>query len=93
MVPYLAQGSVMAIEDAWVLAHTLAQHADAAVALKAYEQARLERTANVQRAAWKQGQLNHAVGSGDDIASRGDGGGFADSAWLYGYDVCALYPL
>tara|TARA_R110002095_G_scaffold153231_3_gene133223 strand:+ start:395 stop:1576 length:1182 start_codon:yes stop_codon:yes gene_type:complete len=93
MVPYLAQGSVMAIEDAWVLAHTLAQHADAAVALKAYEQARLERTANVQRAAWKQGQLNHAAGSGDDIASRGDGGGFADSAWLYGYDVCALYPL
>lgn len=93
MVPYLAQGSVMAIEDAWVLAHMLAHNGDAASALQEYERARLERTADVQRAAWKQGQLNHAVGSGDDIASRGDGGGFADSAWLYGYDVCALFPL
>lgn len=93
MVPYLAQGSVMAIEDAWVLAHALAGDDEPATALKAYEQARLQRTANVQRAAWEQGQLNHAVGTGDDIASRGDGGGFADSAWLYGYDVCALYPL
>ncbi len=93
MVPYLAQGSVMAIEDAWVLAHSLNQNVNPAAALAAYEQARLERTANVQRAAWKQGQLNHAVGSEDDIASRGDGGGFADSAWLYGYDVCSLYPL
>lgn len=92
MVPYLAQGSVMAIEDAWVLAHFVAHNDNASEALAGYEAARLTRTADVQRAAWRQGQLNHAVGQGDDISERGDGGGFADSVWLYGHDVCALYP-
>ena len=92
MVPYLAQGSVMAIEDAWVLAHFAATHDDTGKALKAYESARLERTAKIQEAAWKQGQITHAVGRGNDISERGDGGGFADSSWIYGYDPCALYP-
>ncbi|MGR9093132.1 MAG: FAD-dependent monooxygenase [Gammaproteobacteria bacterium] len=45
MVPYLAQGSVMAIEDAWVLAHALTHIDEPAAALKIYEDARLERTA------------------------------------------------
>lgn len=92
MVPYLAQGSVMAIEDAWVLAHAVANNDDPAIALKIYEQARLERTADIQRAAWKQGQLNHAVGEGNDISERREGGGFSDSSWIYGYDACRLYP-
>jgi len=93
MVPYLAQGSVMAIEDAWVLAHYLAAHPHApSLALKAYEGARIERTGKIQIAAWEQGQLNHAVGRGGDISERGDGGGFSKSSWIYGYDACALYP-
>lgn len=93
MVPYLAQGSVMAIEDAWVVAHYLAVHPDdPGLALKAYEAARLERTGKIQIAAWEQGQMTHAVGRGDDISERGDGGGFAKSSWIYGYDACALYP-
>ncbi len=92
MVPYLAQGSVMAIEDAWVLGHCLAACTEFESALKAYEAARLERTANIQRAAWRQGQLNHAVGRGDDISERREGGGFADSQWIYGYDACSLFP-
>jgi len=93
MVPYLAQGSVMAIEDAWVLADCISNHAGSETGLKAYEAARLERTARIQRAAWAQGQLNHAVGSGDDIAARREGGGFEDSSWIYGYDPVALYPV
>ena len=93
MVPYLAQGSVMAIEDAWVLTHFLRKDDSPAQALKAYEDARLERTANIQRAAWKQGQLTHAVGSGSDMSERREGGGFQDSEWIYGHDVCALYPI
>lgn len=93
MVPYLAQGSVMAIEDAWVLTHCLGNYEQPAEALGAYEQARLERTADIQRAAWKQGQLTHAVGSGRDISERREGGGFEDSGWIYGHDVCALYPM
>ena len=93
MVPYLAQGSVMAIEDAWVVAHYLAAHPDnPALALKSYEEARLARTGKIQIAAWEQGQMMHAVGRGDDISERGDGGGFAKSSWIYGYDACALYP-
>jgi salicylate hydroxylase len=92
MVPYLAQGSVMAIEDAWVLAHCIATQGAPENALQEYEAARLERTANIQRAAWKQGQLTHAVGRGNDMSERRDGGGFADSAWIYGYDACELFP-
>jgi salicylate hydroxylase len=92
MVPYLAQGSVMAIEDAWVLAHCIATIGDPENALQTYEDARLERTANIQRAAWKQGQLTHGVGRGNDMSERRDGGGFADSAWIYGYDACELFP-
>jgi salicylate hydroxylase len=92
MVPYLAQGSVMAIEDAWVLANCLANHHELAVALQAYEDARLERTADIQRAAWKQGQLTHAVGRGNDMSERQEGGGFAESNWIYGYDACTLFP-
>ena len=92
MVPYLAQGAVMAIEDAWALAACLATEADCPSALKRYESARIERTTAVQAAAWEQGQLNHAVGrdaSGDNFR----GGGFADPAWIYAYDVVEMFPL
>ena len=92
MVPYLAQGAVMAVEDAWVLAACLEREANANAALRSYEQARLERTARVQAAAWEQGQLNHAVGR-DAEGDRFRGGGFADPAWIYGYDAVGLFPL
>ena len=89
MVPYLAQGAVMAVEDAWVLAACLAADEDTAAALRRYETARLARTSRVQDAAWAQGQMNHAVGRGGDDFR---GGGFADPAWIYGYDAVALFP-
>ena len=92
MVPYLAQGSVMAMEDAWVLAHCIATQSDLTQALQTYEEARLGRTAKIQHAAWEQGQMTHAVGRGGDMSERGDGGGFADNSWIYGYDPCALFP-
>jgi len=43
MLPFLAQGAIMAIEDGYVLARALAKY-DAATALQRYEAARLERT-------------------------------------------------
>ena len=51
MVPFMAQGACMAIEDAVVLARSLegADLDSAADCLKRYEGARLERTANIQR--------------------------------------------
>lgn len=51
MLPFLAQGAVMAIEDAWVLARNLATHAPVPEALRAYERMRQPRTARVQLGA------------------------------------------
>ncbi len=49
-LPYLGQGAVMALEDAYVLAGALARHAgDPAAAFAQYEAARRERTAAVVR--------------------------------------------
>jgi salicylate hydroxylase len=76
MMPFMAQGACMAIEDAVVLARALegAGSADVATALECYETARKERTAQIQ------------------IASRGNEwlkqGGNAD--WVYGYDAWAV---
>lgn len=74
MLPFMAQGAGMAIEDAVVLGRALADASDraqAGKALKAYEEARRERTAKIQ------------------IGSRGNqwmkGPGNAD--WVYGYDA------
>jgi salicylate hydroxylase len=91
MVPYLAQGAVMAIEDAWVLAASLADASDPAAAFSTYERARLDRTAAIQTAAWEQGRLNHSVGRGDG-ADDFDGGGFSDPTWIYAHDVVAAFP-
>ena len=52
MLPFLAQGAAMAIEDAAVLARELARSpADCATALRRYEGERRPRTARVQREA------------------------------------------
>lgn len=73
MVPFMAQGACMAIEDAVVLSRALegADSADLPSALKRYETARKDRTARVQ------------------LGSRGNewlkDGSNAD--WVYGYDA------
>jgi len=49
MLPFMAQGAVMAIEDAVVLSRALAQSpSDITAALRRYEDARRERTAQIQ---------------------------------------------
>lgn len=76
MMPFMAQGAGMAIEDAVVLARCLAARPpeEASQALKAYEAARLPRTSQVQ------------------IGSRGNEwlkeGGNAD--WVYSYDAWSV---
>ena len=58
MLPFLAQGAGMAIEDAAVLADRLKQHTDNLEAgLRAYEMTRRARTARVQRTARQQGKI------------------------------------
>jgi salicylate hydroxylase len=73
MVPFMAQGACMAIEDAVVLSRALdgVERAGVPAALRRYEAARKDRTARVQ------------------MGSRGNewlkDGGNAD--WVYGYDA------
>lgn len=63
MLPFLAQGAAMAIEDAAVLAERLAaQPTDPAAALRLYEGARRARTQRMQRAARRNGKLYHYYG-------------------------------
>jgi salicylate hydroxylase len=64
MLPFLAQGAAMAIEDAAVLAHSLARTPDDAVgALRSYESIRRPRTWRVQRAAAHNGTVYHRSGA------------------------------
>jgi salicylate hydroxylase len=63
MLPYLAQGGAMAIEDAAVVAQCLAQTPDdPTVALQAYWAARYARASRVQRLAARNGARYHLSG-------------------------------
>jgi salicylate hydroxylase len=63
MLPFLAQGGAMAIEDAVVAAQCLArQPDDAAAALQTYSAIRRGRTRRVQRQAARNGQHYHLKG-------------------------------
>ncbi len=93
MLPFLAQGAAMAIEDAAVLADCLADAVDIPAALLAYEASRRPRTAKVQAWASRNATLFHlpdsllkaafgAASVADRLASRPGEGRFD---WLYGY--------
>jgi salicylate hydroxylase len=63
MLPFLAQGGAMAIEDAAVLAAALARYADnPAKGLRNYERERRKRVAKVQKLARKQGRIYGLTG-------------------------------
>lgn len=63
MLPFLAQGAGMAIEDAAVLAACLAKSPDhPAEALRAYESARRARTERAQQASRRQGRIYGLTG-------------------------------
>ena len=91
MLPYLAQGACMAIEDAVSLADALAAAPDdPSRAFQSYEQARLARTASVQTAARETGAINHAAGAEREkrnafLATRRTDD-YEAIAWLFGGD-------
>ncbi|OZA78125.1 MAG: hypothetical protein B7X76_10220 [Azorhizobium sp. 39-67-5] len=62
MLPFLAQGAAQAIEDAAILARTLAGADAAEPALRAYETARRPRTARIQKEARTSGGIYHLAG-------------------------------
>jgi salicylate hydroxylase len=59
MLPFLAQGAAMAIEDSYALAHCLANENDTQTALKTYQANRLTRTSDIQFGARKNASLYH----------------------------------
>ncbi len=88
MLPFIAQGAVMALEDAHTLAACLeADGDDPPRALKRYEMLRLERTATVQAMSRDNISFFHDAERGD-IAERLDRHREAH-LWLYGFDVTA----
>ncbi len=93
MLPFLAQGAVMGLEDAWVLADALEKSGDIPAGLRQYEDRRKSRATRVQNAAKRNawgyhlrmpgfrglahGILRHS--SPDKLLAKYD--------WLYGHDV------
>ena len=68
MLPFLAQGAAMAIEDAAILADHMARNPDdPASAMRRYERARRRRTARVQQAARSNGRIYHLT-AGEAVA-------------------------
>ncbi|TXN39505.1 MULTISPECIES: FAD-dependent monooxygenase, partial [unclassified Methylobacterium] len=89
VLPFLAQGAALAIEDCSILTRCLAEH-PVADALAAYTKARRRRVRRVQRAARGNGRTYHAGGLTafvrDAVMRRlGPDGMRARYAWLYGW--------
>jgi salicylate hydroxylase len=91
MLPFLAQGAAMAIEDAAVLASTLAAAPDdLAAAMRRYERIRGPRTTRVQRGARRNDTIYHLawpVGAVRDLAMGRMGSDrlLAQYDWIYGW--------
>ena len=89
MLPFLAQGGAMAIEDAAVLAGCLAHHSeDPAVGLRLYEGLRRRRAGRAQRHARRNGRVYHLKGPAAfarDLALKVMGGNrlLRRYDWLY----------
>jgi salicylate hydroxylase len=91
VLPFLAQGAALAVEDAATLAFLLGRHRqDIPQALSAYEKLRLGRASRVQNEARKNGRIYHAgglVGFGRNQVMRhlGPEGMTRRYDWLYGF--------
>lgn len=88
MLPYLAQGAGMAIEDAVALAERVGNcnADDLPAALSRYAVARWQRNARVQARAHRNGEVFHASGArrvARDAALRVLGAHLLDNPWLY----------
>ena len=92
MLPFMAQGSCQAIEDAAVLGRCLADvdAANGAAALRRYESARQARTAQIQTASFGNRDLFHMPDGQmqrerDEFLALGIGG-LSILDWVYSYD-------
>lgn len=87
MLPYLAQGAAMALEDAQALAQALQMPSGAVPErLQRYAQWRWRRNARVQATAMRNGHIFHARGAvawARDLGMRVLGQSLLDMPWLY----------
>ena len=92
MLPFLAQGAAMAVEDAWVLAEVIASGQD----LSAYQKLRLLRTSKVQAASRANMGLFHKASLPAQLLTYGPmwaAGKLVPAFvhrrmdWLYGFDA------
>lgn len=90
MLPFLAQGGAMALEDAAVLGAMVRAHGLTDAALEAYGNARSSRVARVAAQAARQGSIYHMAAPlslARDIALRrlGAQGVYKRMDWIYGW--------
>ncbi|WP_370231886.1 FAD-dependent monooxygenase [Cognatishimia sp.] len=97
-LPFMAQGAVMAIEDAWVLAASLDRTDDLAAGLAAYQERRFERVSKIVETASKNAWRYHLSFPPLRFAAHSVmrfGGAVAPSKmmgqfdWIYRHDVTA----
>lgn len=92
MLPFVAQGGAMAIEDAWVLAQMLSATPQINQALARYEMARKPRVTRVWKEAARNGKIYHlsgplAAGRNIVLKSRSGEGLLSRFDWLYGWNA------
>ena len=96
MLPFMAQGSCQAIEDAVVLARCLidTNTSDAALSLRRYENARRGRTAQVQTSSFMNRDLFHMVDGQEqkdrDMFFSLTPPGMSILDWVYEYDALTV---
>ena len=89
-VPFFAQGAAQAVEDAAVLARSLAEDSDdPGAALRRYEQIRIPRTTRLQMVSHGRAEINH-LPDGPEQRERDARYATQDplvaNGWIYGYD-------
>ncbi len=98
-LPFMAQGAVMAIEDAWVLADALSVTDDKEAGLALYQSRRMERVTKIVEAAngnaWKYHLSNPLIRTAAHTAMRlagtiVPGKMMGQFDWIYRHDVTAV---
>ena len=96
MLPFMAQGAAMAVEDAWVLAREVTQKSSLTCGLEAYQHLRQARAGQVQAGSRANAKIFHKRTWAGQLATYGPmwlAGKFAPMAVhrrqdpIYGYDV------
>ena len=86
MLPFMAQGAAMALEDAVVLARCVEMETGIETALGRYENARRERTAWCQLQSRERGKLFQRIATREEL----DGDRAERGRRLYGYDAASV---